>query len=104
MLKSWFFKPFQSIKPILTKDFIKKLSGSIFLLLLSQLFFCSCAEQRPLTGGPKDTKAPELDSSKFSTKNFSTKFKEKEIILTFNEWIVLNDPMTRRIRLFSLRP
>jgi hypothetical protein len=80
-----------------TEDLYNYFSGYILMLILCQLFFGSCAEQRPLTGGPKDTKAPELDSTKYSTKNFSTNFKEKEIILTFNEWIVLNDPLNQII-------
>lgn len=59
------------------------------LVLLALLY--SCAEQRPLSGGPKDTQPPRLDSSRYSTPNLQTNFREKEIILTFNEWVVLND-------------
>ena len=68
-----------------------------FLLSLIFLLFSSCAEQRPLTGGPKDTQPPRLDSSRYSTPNLQTNFKEKEIILTFNEWVVLNDPANQML-------
>jgi hypothetical protein len=65
---------------------------SLFLLL-----FSSCAEQRALSGGPKDTQPPRLDSSRYSTPNLQTNFREKEIILTFDEWVVLNDPTNQII-------
>ncbi len=67
-----------------------------YFYLLSFIFFLySCAEQRPLSGGPKDTQAPRIDSSKYSTPNKQVNFRENEIILTFNEWIVLNDPLNQ---------
>ncbi len=65
----------------------------------------SCAEQQPLTGGPKDSTAPVVDPSKYSTPNYQTNFDDDEVILTFNEWIVLQNaysqvlispPMTER--------
>jgi len=45
----------------------------------------------PLTGGIKDTKAPQISLTEFSTPNFQTGFQEKRIILTFDEWISLTD-------------
>ena len=95
MTKKWLAKPLSAYANLNPADFYKKFTGCFLMLILCQLFFGSCAEQRPLTGGPKDTKAPELDSTKYSTKNFITNFKEKEIILTFNEWIILNDPLNQ---------
>lgn len=68
---------------------------SYFLILL--VLLSSCAEQRPLTGGPKDSTPPRLDSTRYSTPNLQTNFREKEIILTFNEWVVLNDPINQII-------
>jgi hypothetical protein len=61
------------------------------------LILNSCAEIRPLSGGPRDKEAPRIDSTKYSTPNFQTNFQEKEIILTFNEWVVLNDPTNQLI-------
>jgi uncharacterized protein (DUF2141 family) len=63
----------------------------LYFIILTTLL-SSCAEQRPLSGGPKDSTPPRLDSARYSTPNLQTNFREKEIILSFNEWIVLNDP------------
>ena len=68
---------------------------SIFFILF--VLLSSCAEQRPLSGGPKDSTPPKLDSTRYSTPNLQTNFREKEIILTFNEWVVLNDPINQII-------
>ena len=62
-----------------------------FSILYCALLFNSCADPKPLTGGPADKTAPKLDSSKYSSPNFQTNFREKEIILTFNEWLQLKD-------------
>ncbi|WP_166921117.1 Ig-like domain-containing domain [Flavobacterium poyangense] len=57
-----------------------------FLLVFLML---SCAKRGSITGGLKDTLAPVL---KYSTpKNFTTNFKAKEIILTFDEYIKLKN-------------
>lgn len=49
----------------------------------------SCAKRGSITGGLKDTLAPIL---KYSTpKNFSTDFKAKEIVLTFDEYVKLKN-------------
>ncbi len=61
----------------------------IFFLLFISLF-TSCAKVGQLNGGPKDTAAPKIDSL-HSTRNFQTNFTPKEIDLTFNEWIKLDD-------------
>ena len=73
------------------------LNFQIFASFLLIFLLNSCAEIRPLTGGPRDKEAPRLDSSQYSTPNFQTNFKEKEVILTFNEWVVLNDPTNQLI-------
>jgi len=60
-----------------------------YILLLFVLAMASCAKRGSITGGLKDTLAPVLKMS--SPKNFSTNFKEKEIKLTFDEYIKLKD-------------
>jgi len=58
----------------------------LFLLVLAMI---SCAKRGSITGGLKDTLAPELKIS--FPKNFSTDFKGNEIKLTFDEFIKLKD-------------
>lgn len=60
-----------------------------YILFLFVLVMASCAKRGSITGGLKDTLAPELKMS--FPKNFSTDFKSKEIKLTFNEYIKLKD-------------
>ena len=60
-----------------------------YILLLLVLFMVSCAKRGSITGGLKDTLAPELKIS--LPKNFSTDFTSKEIKLTFDEYIKLKD-------------
>ena len=61
----------------------------ICILLLAVLAF-SCAKQGSLTGGPKDTVPPVMDTLR-SSPNYVTRFNGKEIKLTFNEWVVLKE-------------
>ena len=67
---------------------MSKNNFAVFIIILS-LFFASCAKRGTITGGLKDTLAPVLRSS--FPKNFNTNFKEKEIKLTFDEYIKLKD-------------
>lgn len=68
----------------------------ILLFLVS--LWMSCANPNgTLTGGADDLTPPKLDSTKFSTPNFSTNFSEKEIILTFDEWVKLDDAFNQVI-------
>jgi len=53
------------------------------------LFFLACARQTTPTGGPKDTLAPVLQGS--IPKHEQTNYKEKNIELSFNEAIQLNN-------------
>jgi len=53
------------------------------------IFICSCANQRPPTGGEKDEIAPELISS--NPAHESINFSGDEIELTFNEQVKLKD-------------
>jgi hypothetical protein len=61
-----------------------------FISIAIVVSFYSCASPKPLSGGPKDIAPPDLIENE-STPNRQTSFREKEIILTFNEWIELKD-------------
>jgi uncharacterized protein (DUF2141 family) len=66
-------------------------SRSISILLHSLfLLLSACARQGAPTGGPKDTRPPEIDTLA-STPNFSTRFDQKRIELKFDEWVVLSE-------------
>ncbi len=59
--------------------------GALIILLLS-----SCAKQSTPTGGPRDKDAPKLLES--NPKNESINTKPEQIILTFDEYIKLENP------------
>ncbi len=61
-------------------------AGFCFVIL-----YMSCANPVAPTGGLKDEQAPGIDSLRSSI-NLTTTFTEDKIELTFDEWIVLNDP------------
>lgn len=71
------------------KDQYKKLSYIFVILLFTSALFVRCARPASPSGGPKDTIAPELIS--VSPPNFTTNFRAKEIVLTFNEYLQLKD-------------
>ncbi len=48
--------------------------------------------QRAPEGGPTDARPPRLDSTAYSTPDRSVNFRYDELILTFDEWVKLNDP------------
>ena len=64
----------------------------ITLIVLSSLslILSNCGNQVALTGGPKDERAPVLDTS-ISTKNLQTNFIKEDITLYFDEFINLRD-------------
>ncbi len=64
----------------------------LFLTLLT--FFSSCANVGALKGGAKDTTPPKV-VEKGSTPNMQTNFKKQPILLTFDEWIKLDDVFTQ---------
>jgi len=64
------------------------------LFLLPVLFLCACAKIVPLTGGDKDNTPPVMTRTEPDT--FSTNFSGKEIRLSFNEYITVDDP-TRHV-------
>jgi uncharacterized protein (DUF2141 family) len=69
--------------------------GFILLMFLS---LTRCANMQRPTGGPKDSIPPKL--LEVSIPNFSTDFKEKRIILRFDEFIKLNN----QYKEFSISP
>jgi hypothetical protein len=65
-----------------------------FVLLIVGIWIMSstgCAKMVAPTGGAKDTIPPHVVPEK-STPNLSTNFKPQKIILTFDEWVQLNQP------------
>lgn len=68
---------------------IKKLIGYTigFVLIISSW---SCANQIPLTGGPKDERPPELDTTT-SFKNNQVRFEVQDINLYFDEFVELKN-------------
>ncbi len=60
------------------------------LLLLSVFFLQHCANPIAPTGGPRDETPPQLDTAE-STSNYQTNFEKQTILLTFDEWVVLQD-------------
>ncbi len=69
--------------------------GFIFLLFLS---FNRCANIQKPTGGPKDSLPPKLLHE--SPENLSKNFRDKQIVLTFDEYIKLNN----QFKEFSISP
>lgn len=63
----------------------------LFMLsLLTSVYLISCAKVGSLTGGPQDKKAPQLDTLT-SSQNYKLGFKERDIMLNFDEWIELKN-------------
>ena len=61
------------------------------LVFLAALFFAACANVVTPQGGAKDTTPPRVDSAR-STLFGLTNYKAKQITLTFDEWIALDNP------------
>lgn len=72
----------------LQRNFAKIMSFSLpcFYFLLLYFLTNACAQQQRLEGGPRDQKAPKL-IEEFSTPNFQTNFTKQDIVLTFDEYI-----------------
>ncbi|MBK8450523.1 MAG: Ig-like domain-containing protein [Saprospiraceae bacterium] len=64
-----------------------------FVGILVCLLSASCANIKGITGGPDDKTAPALRLD-ISSPNFQKNFKDRQIILGFNEWIRLDNPST----------
>ncbi len=65
-------------------------SKHLLLLLLAATLWGACARPGTPSGGLKDTEPPKIDSTR-STPNFTTRFTQKKIELSFDEWIILKD-------------
>ncbi|MEO6190498.1 MAG: Ig-like domain-containing domain [Saprospiraceae bacterium] len=76
----------RSIYLILIPKFSFTILGLILLLI-----FNSCANIRPIQGGPDDKKPPSIVESK-STPNRQLNFKPKKLEITFDEWVSLVNP------------
>ena len=68
---------------------------TVLPFLVYALFLLSCARQTAPTGGPKDTIPPIL--VKAVPYINQTNFKDKELTLTFNETVILNNPKEQLI-------
>lgn len=66
-----------------------------FIIFISVIIFASCANIKSPTGGERDRTPPQIDSTETFTPNFKTNFSDKQIILPFDEWIVLNDVLNQ---------
>ncbi len=60
---------------------------TVSLLVFFEIFLNSCASRSAPSGGPKDTLAPVLDTS--FPPNMTLNFKEKQVVMVFNEYIQL---------------
>ncbi len=76
----------------LTFSLVKKHVVELLVLLVLAV---ACANPMSPTGGPKDETPPKVIKS--SPPNFSTNFKENEIVITFDEYINLKDINTQLI-------
>lgn len=85
-----------SLKTLKT-SLIQKLIFFGFIFLISLTLFRCANMQRP-TGGPKDSLPPKILNE--SPINFSTNFTTKEIVLTMDEYIKLNN----QFKEFSISP
>ena len=67
------------------------MKNKIFILIaIIVSILQGCANIGQLKGGPKDTKPPQI-VKELSTPNLQTNFKKQPIILTFDEWVKLED-------------
>lgn len=85
-----------SLEGLKSALFQKILLGLLFLIVC--LSFVQCANMQKPTGGPKDSIAPKLLS--ITPENLARNFKEKEIVLTFDEFIKTVNPQKE----FSVSP
>lgn len=69
----------------------KKFNSTYFVVisLFTFAFFSRCAQPAAPMGGPRDTIAPILLD--VTPPNYSTNFKAKEVVFTFNEYLQLKD-------------
>jgi len=85
-----------SLESLKSYSFQKILFG--MLILIVSLSLTQCANMQKPTGGPKDSIPPVLLS--ITPENLTRNFKEKEIVLTFDEFIKTVNPQKE----FSISP
>jgi len=68
----------------------KVIRGSILLIILDLLLY-SCAQVIPLSGGPRDTKAPELVSATPANKSTNLPVKGLKVVFKFNELVAVQN-------------
>ncbi|SDG95215.1 Ig-like domain-containing protein [Psychroflexus sediminis] len=68
-----------------------------FFVLVLLLMLSSCAQRGRPDGGPRDTEPPAFVSS--NPENYSTNYKKEEVVINFDEYIILKEP--RQQILFS---
>ncbi|HEX5625734.1 MAG TPA: Ig-like domain-containing protein [Saprospiraceae bacterium] len=61
-------------------------------ILIVVMLASSCANIKGISGGPEDKTPPGLDAAK-STPNYSRNFNGREIQLSFDEWVKLDNPL-----------
>lgn len=66
----------------------------VVILVIATWLIQSCASVGALKGSPKDTVPPKVIQNK-STANYQTFFKKQPILLTFDEWVKLEDVFTQ---------
>ena len=64
------------------------------IFLIAMILAFGCATMANLPGGPKDETPPQIDKEKTSA-NFQTQFSDREITITLDEWVKLDDPINR---------
>lgn len=91
------FKTQENLAKLLKKLKFQNLAVMGFMLLIA-LSSLQCANMQKPTGGPKDSLPPKLLNE--SPANFGRNFKDKQIILTFDEFI----KMSNQFKEFSISP
>ncbi len=62
----------------------------VLIFFTITLLLANCAQTGNLSGGEKDTTAPQIDSTQ-TTGNYQTNFEQQDIEITFQDWVQLND-------------
>ncbi len=62
----------------------------ISIVIMVSVLCISCARLGTPTGGPKDTTEPRIVEEK-SSPNYQTNFSKREIVLEFDEWVVIQN-------------
>lgn len=73
-----------------TSNFLHLLAATLIVCLV----FFRCASPGSIQGGPKDETPPVVDSTN-STPTPQTNFTPQEIIISFDEWVKLDDPFNQ---------